>query len=61
LRIDELSRAVVVRRGRGLDSEAPGRRLWRASRVVLACFAVGLACASVAAVIGFGFAIIRLG
>jgi hypothetical protein len=53
--------AVVVRRGRRLDRGAPDGQLWWASRVVLACFAVGLACAGVAAALGFSFALSRLG
>ena len=53
--------AVVVRRGRQLERGVDEGRLWRASRTVLACFAVGLACAAVAAVLGFRFAIERLG
>lgn len=53
--------AVVVRRGRRLERGGDESRLWRASRTVLACFAVGLACASVAAVLGFRFALERLG
>ncbi len=52
--------AVVVRRGRRLDRGGEDGQLWRASRVVLACFAVGLACAGVAATIGFTLAFARL-
>jgi hypothetical protein len=53
--------AVVIRRGRGLRHDAGDQRLWRQSRIVLACFAVGLACAAGAAVLGFRFALQRLG
>lgn len=52
---------VVVRRGRRLQHDADDSQLWRASRIVLACFAVGLLCAAGAAVLGFRFAIERLG
>lgn len=53
---------VVVRRGRRLERGASGdARLWRDSRIVLACFAAGLLFAAVAAVLGFGFAFERLG
>jgi hypothetical protein len=52
--------AVVVRRGRRYDSGIEDDRLWGSSRTVLACFAVGLACAAVAAVIGFKLALVRL-
>lgn len=47
---------VVVRRARrfGMVDGAIG---WRASRTVLACFAVGLACAAVAATLGFRLAL----
>lgn len=53
--------AVVVRRGRRLDRGAADGQLWRASRIVLACFAVGLACAGVAATLGFTLALARIG
>jgi ABC-type spermidine/putrescine transport system permease subunit II len=53
--------AVVVWRGRGLDRGVADGQLWRASRMVLACFAVGLACAGVAAALGFSLALSRLG
>jgi len=53
--------AVVVRRGRRLNRGAENGQLWRASRVVLACFAIGLACAGVAAALGFNLAFARLG
>ena len=53
--------AVVVRRGRGLGSDVDGRSLWRDSRIVLLCFAIGLLCAAGAAVLGFRFAFDRLG
>lgn len=52
---------VVVRRGRRLAHDAEEAGLWRASRTVLACFVVGLLCASGAAVLGFRFALERLG
>jgi hypothetical protein len=52
---------VVVKRGRRLDREGDDGPLWRASRTVLACFAVGCLCAAGAAVLGFRFALDRLG
>lgn len=52
---------VVVKRGRRLGVEADDGLLWSASRTVLACFAVGLLCAAGAAVLGFRFALERLG
>jgi hypothetical protein len=52
---------VVVRRGRRLQRDTDDGPLWRASRVVLACFAAGLLCAAGAATLGFRFAIDRLG
>jgi len=52
---------VVVRRGRRLELDDDDRLLWRASRVVLACFAGGLLFAAGAAILGFRFAIERLG
>jgi hypothetical protein len=52
---------VVVRRGRRLERGADEGPLWRASRIVLMCFATGLLCAAGAAVLGFHFAIERLG
>ena len=51
--------AVVVKRGRRLSRDGDDGPLWRASRTVLACFAVGLACAAGAAVLGFRFALER--
>jgi len=51
---------VVVKRGRRLDRGADNGPLWRASRVVLACFAGGLLCAGGAAALGFRFALERL-
>lgn len=51
---------VVVRRGRQLALRAGETSLWRASRVVLACFAAGLLCAAGAAVLGFRFALDRM-
>lgn len=53
--------AVVVRRGRRLDRGGEEESLWRASRIVLSCFALGLGCAAVAATLGFRFALERLG
>jgi ABC-type spermidine/putrescine transport system permease subunit II len=52
---------VVVRRGRRLEQSPADDRLWKASRVVLACFAVGLLCAAVAATAGFNLAFSRVG
>ncbi len=52
---------VVVRRGRRLERSADDGPLWRASRMVLACFATGLLCAGGAAVLGFWFALQRSG
>ena len=52
---------VVVRRGRRLERRGDEGPLWRASRTVLACFAAGLLCAGVAAMLGFRFALERLG
>jgi hypothetical protein len=52
---------VVVKRGRRLEREADNGSLWRASRTVLMCFAAGLLCAAGAAVLGFRFALERLG
>ena len=52
--------AVVLRRARNLGV-APEPVLRRASRIVLACFAVGLAFAAVAATLGFKLAFARLG
>jgi hypothetical protein len=51
---------VVVRRGRRLQQGGGEQPLWRASRVVLACFATGLLAAAGAAVLGFRFALLRL-
>jgi len=50
---------VVLRRARRLDTVEESI-LWRASRVVLACFAVGLAFAAVAATLGFRLGLARL-
>ena len=50
---------VVVKRGRRLDRGADNGPLWRASRIVLACFAGGLLCAGGAAALGFRFALER--
>jgi hypothetical protein len=52
---------VVVRRGRHLDRGESGEPLWRASRIVLGCFAAGLLAAAAAATLGFRFAVERLG
>jgi NADH:ubiquinone oxidoreductase subunit 5 (subunit L)/multisubunit Na+/H+ antiporter MnhA subunit len=59
--VDIFCIAVVVRRGRRLDRCGEDGQLWRASRIVLACFAVGLACAGVAATLGFTLALARIG
>ena len=53
--------AVVLRRDRQRLAGATSERLRTASKVVLACFAVGLACAAVAAVLGFSLGMARLG
>ena len=53
--------AVVVRRGRRLDDGPASEDLWKASRVVLVCFAVGLLAAAGAATLGFRFALERVG
>ncbi len=50
---------VVLRRARTLRESGSQDRLWRASRIVLACFAVGLAFAAVAATLGFSLALAR--
>ena len=52
---------VVVRRGREFERHADEDKLWRSSRIVLACFATGLLCAGGAAFLGFRFAFERLG
>lgn len=52
---------VVARRGRRLERDDDDGGLWPASRTVLACFAVGLLCAAVAATLGFRFALERIG
>lgn len=51
--------AVVVRRARRWQRNAADPALWRASRVVLWCFAAGLSCAAVAAVLGLSLALTR--
>jgi NADH:ubiquinone oxidoreductase subunit 5 (subunit L)/multisubunit Na+/H+ antiporter MnhA subunit len=51
---------VVVRRGRNLRDVGDDGPLWRSSRVVLACFVVGLLFATGAAILGFHFALERL-
>jgi len=53
--------AVVIRRGRGLARDVDDAVLWGDSRTVLRCFAIGLLCAAGAAVLGFRFAVDRLG
>jgi hypothetical protein len=53
--------AVVMKRGRRLEREDDDASLWRSSRIVLMCFAGGLLCAAGAAVLGFRFALERLG
>ena len=53
--------AVVLRRDRQRRAGASPEHLRRASRIVLACFAVGLACAAMAATLGFSLALTRLG
>lgn len=52
--------AVVVRRARRFERSGDDGPLWRASRIVLACFAVGMLCAAVAATLGFRLAFARL-
>ncbi len=52
--------SVVLRRARRLRTQGTDTSLWGASRVVLACFAVGLACAAVAATLGFSLALPRV-
>lgn len=51
--------AVVLRRDRQRLAGAAADRLRNASRVVLACFALGLLCAAVAATLGFSLALAR--
>lgn len=53
--------AVVIRRGRHADRNTDERSLWKDSRIVLGCFATGLVFAAAAAVLGFRFALDRLG
>ena len=53
--------AVVLRRERKRAAGADAERLRRASQVVLACFATGLLCAALAAVLGFSLGLARLG
>ena len=48
--------AVVLRRDRRRQAGAAPAELHSASRMVLACFAVGLLCAAVAALLGFSLA-----
>jgi len=50
---------VVVKRGRRLTRGDDDMPLWRLSRIVLACFAIGLLCAGGAAALGFRFALER--
>jgi hypothetical protein len=52
---------VVVKRGRRLEGDGDQEKLWGASRTVLACFAAGLLCAAGAAILGFRFALERMG
>jgi hypothetical protein len=52
--------AVVLVRAHRLDRGTSPDTLWAASRTVLACFVAGLACAAVAATLGFRFALERL-
>ena len=52
---------VVIKRGRRLERHADDGSLWRASRLVLACFAIGLLCAGGAVVLGFRLALERSG
>jgi hypothetical protein len=52
---------VVVRRGRRLQRGGADQTLWRASRIVLACFATGLLAAAGAAILGLRFALHHLG
>ena len=52
---------VVVKRGQQLERHADDESLWRSSRTVLACFAIGLLCAAGAATLGFWLALERLG
>ena len=52
---------VVVKRGRQLERHADDESLWRSSRTVLACFAIGLLFAAGAATLGFWLALERLG
>jgi hypothetical protein len=51
---------VVLRRERGRRAGAPPEAQRAATRVVLACFAIGLACAAVAAVLGFSLGMARM-
>ncbi|MEJ2581816.1 MAG: hypothetical protein P8127_09330 [Acidobacteriota bacterium] len=50
-----------MRRGRKFLREGDDGPLWRDSRRVLMCFAVGLLCAAGAAVLGFRLALERMG
>jgi len=52
---------VVVRRAGSQRGGMTEQARWRASRFVLACFAVGLAFAAVAAVFGFQLGLARVG
>ena len=52
--------AVVVRRAQRFRRTADDGPLWRASRIVLACFVTGLLAAAVAATIGFRLALERI-
>jgi len=52
--------AVVVLRARHHEKFPEEKKLWNSSRKVLACFAVGLCFAAVAATLGFRLALARL-
>ena len=58
--VDLFCIAVVLRRDRQRLADADTERLRTTSRVVLACFAVGLPCAGVAAVLGYSLASSRM-
>lgn len=52
---------VVVRRGNMLERHPDDLSLWRSSKTVLICFGLGLLSAAGAAILGFRFALDRLG
>jgi len=52
---------VVLRRARSLARDHNEMQLWKASKIVLACFAGGLVFAAVAATLGFYLGLQRLG